>query len=303
MANSCTEDTVDAVQWSRLAPIPTARYSFGMVEYKGIFYAIGGYNASGLKSVEAYDPASNSWQTKADMPTARGFLVVAKAGSKIYAIGGITGADFNGITYVLANEAYDPEKNKWTSMAPLPLDIMAVNSVLGNQFITGAAVDDKIYVMVGSAGADAPTYIYDASTDTWSDAGAAIGKFHNEPYTAVALNNEIFVNAGNEFLKYIPSINEWRLLSPLSIQRYASGLAASGEKIYAVGGYRYINDFNVYTDVESYSPGIEKWSRLDSLSEERYSAAAIEFNGKLYVAGGASAQSVPLSFFEVLKLE
>lgn len=59
----------------------------------GRIYAIGGYGASGrVATVEEYDPAINTWRTRARMPTARNSRGVAVASNgKLYAIGGELG--------------------------------------------------------------------------------------------------------------------------------------------------------------------------------------------------------------------
>jgi len=288
--------------------MPTARYSFGLVEYNGLLYAIGGYNATGLKTVEAYDPATDTWQTKTSMPTGRGFLIVAKASGKIYAIGGITGGDFDNITYLYVNEEYDPVSDKWTSKAPLPLNVLAPNSVLGNQFITGTTIDDKIYVTGGSAGNAVPTFVYDPATDIWSKDGAPLSIFNLEPYASVSSsNNELFVSHGNEFRKYIPADDEWRVLEPLIEPRYGIGLASSAEKIYAVGGYMIgPNDYQVSNDVAMYDINKGKWSLSSPLRQSCLLPAAVVFDGRLYVGGGARRQTysnIPIADFEVLQLE
>jgi len=58
-------------------------------------YAIGGSTdlSSPLSTVEEYNPGTNTWTTRANMPTAR-YLLGAALGSnaKLYAIGGTTGS-------------------------------------------------------------------------------------------------------------------------------------------------------------------------------------------------------------------
>ena len=59
-----------------------------------------------LTTVEEYDPATDTWATKAPMPTPRWNLGVATASNgKIYAIGG-----FNG-SLLATVEEYDPATN------------------------------------------------------------------------------------------------------------------------------------------------------------------------------------------------
>lgn len=54
--------------------------------------AVGGFsNIMGQAAVEAYDPATDSWIGKADMPTPRWGLACAEVNGKIYAIGGAFG--------------------------------------------------------------------------------------------------------------------------------------------------------------------------------------------------------------------
>ncbi len=64
---------------------------------------------------EAYDPATNTWTTKAPMPTPRGALSAAAVNGIIYAIGG-----YKPNQELTVNEAYDPATNTWTTKAPMP---------------------------------------------------------------------------------------------------------------------------------------------------------------------------------------
>jgi hypothetical protein len=56
----------------------------------GKIYAIGGCTgmANVFPTVEEYDPATDTWTKKADMPTARELLSTTAVDGKIYAIGG-----------------------------------------------------------------------------------------------------------------------------------------------------------------------------------------------------------------------
>ncbi len=306
--SSCKKESADIQNksWSSLAPIPTARHDFGFVECNNLLYAIGGYNADGLNKVEVYNPANDSWTTKAPMPTARGYLVVATVSNKIYAIGGITGSDLNNISYITVTEEYDPASNTWTEKSPIPITAVAFNSVLGNEFISGSAINGKIYVTAGYTEGDMPTYIYDPVSDTW-ETGKANGKFDLEPYYSVASGNDLYVTNGNYFLQYLPSDNEWRELA-LPSNSQGACLASYNGNIYSIGGYDYANNNpSTLKDVEMYNIANSSWSKGPQLNTERHSAAGVIYNGKLYVAGGAQLQSnyanVPLSSLEVLSLQ
>ena len=294
--------------WKTLSPMPTARHHFGFVENNGLFYAIGGYDASGLNTVEVYDPVNASWQTKAPMPTARGYMAVAVVANKIYAIGGFTGSDVNNITYTNVTEVYDPATDQWTEKSAFPID-RAYNGVIGNQFITGTAINGKIYV---AAGPEEPTYIYDPVADSWfADTALGIGKFSFEPYFSTAANNDMYVTDGINFLRYASAANNWNVLQANSTSRRAASLASDGTNIYSIGGYIYVqktNSDSMTNDVGKYSISGSSWTKMFGMNVKKHSSGSLVYNGNLYVAGGAVRQvnsylDVPIADFEMLELK
>jgi hypothetical protein len=68
--------------------MPTARYGVATSVVNGVIYAVGGNNGGFLGTVEAYDPASDTWTTKASMPTVRYLLSASVVNGVIYAVGG-----------------------------------------------------------------------------------------------------------------------------------------------------------------------------------------------------------------------
>ena len=130
----------------------------------GKIYAIGGWNTRtsdpiALATVEAYNPATNSWTTKRSMPTARYFLAAAADGSKIYAIDGVD-TTTNTVT---ATEAYTPATNSWKAVATLPgngLEGLAAASLGGKVYAIGG--DDVDFV------AHHQVWAYNPSSNTWT---------------------------------------------------------------------------------------------------------------------------------------
>lgn len=82
-------------EWTRKADIPTPREYCSTSVVDGIIYAMGGaFFPGGVihtmpQSVEAYDPATDTWTIKADMPTPRIFFSTCAVGGQIYALGGL----------------------------------------------------------------------------------------------------------------------------------------------------------------------------------------------------------------------
>ena len=127
--------------WSVKAALPTARAYLGAAAVDGKIYAIGGIGGPipgwyNMSVNEEYDPETNSWTTKASMPSARHNILAAAVDGKIYAIGGWTSGPGN----VLGNnEEYDPMNDSWDTMTPMPTARTA----------GGAAVNNKLYVIGG----------------------------------------------------------------------------------------------------------------------------------------------------------
>lgn len=65
--------------WRTRASMPTPRLEAGAAVINGKVYVVGGFSGSALTTTEAYDPATDTWTTRADMPTARRSPVVARS--------------------------------------------------------------------------------------------------------------------------------------------------------------------------------------------------------------------------------
>ena len=95
--NQATVEAYDpaANAWVTKASMPTARHRFGVGVINGILYAVGGQSSQSnpptfASMLEAYDPSSDMWSTKAPMPTVRSSLGVTAINGVLYAVGGVT---------------------------------------------------------------------------------------------------------------------------------------------------------------------------------------------------------------------
>ena len=156
------------------------------------------------------------------MPTPRRQLVVAAVNNKIYAIGGVDfSSDPNNVTYSYATEEYDPGADTWTIKATMPAG-GAVNGVLGNRFIGGAAANGKIYIAAYSnPGAPSLTHAleYNPSTDTWTS--KASPPFTYSRYAVTSLNDKLYALSDLGLLaEYDPLKDYWILRLPTSTWRF-----------------------------------------------------------------------------------
>ena len=108
----------------------------------GKIYLFGGAsNVQGpvLATVEEYDPATETWTPKANMPTKRSALATSVVGGHIYAIGGTAVVQGPGLPVV---EAYNPANDTWINETDMPT---------ARVFLGSGVVGDKIYAVGGVA--------------------------------------------------------------------------------------------------------------------------------------------------------
>ncbi len=108
--------------WTQKADMPQARFALSTSVIDGKIYAIGGVVVSDMtgpavSTVEEYDPATENWTTKADMPTARAYLSTCVVNGKIYAVGGTPGS-WRGLLSTV--EEYNPVTDTWTTRPDMP---------------------------------------------------------------------------------------------------------------------------------------------------------------------------------------
>ncbi len=135
--------------WVKKRNMPTLRENFTTAVVNGKIYVIGGRvqdkrlgagAATGL--VEVYDPLTNRWEKRADMPTERGETSAVVVDGKIYVIGGYTWRMVPGLRerFVSSIEEYNPKTDRWRELPDLPM--------FKGWFAT-VAVDNEIYTIGG----------------------------------------------------------------------------------------------------------------------------------------------------------
>jgi N-acetylneuraminic acid mutarotase len=141
--------------------MPTARSAHVAAVVAGKIYAIGGlttFSAPPLSTVEAYDPAADTWERKANIPTPRGMPGVSVVTGKIFMIGSFSPSNGQALPVV---EMYDPQTDTWTRKANMP-------TARGG--LACATAQGRIYAVGGRNGSSifATVEEYDPATDTWT---------------------------------------------------------------------------------------------------------------------------------------
>ncbi len=217
--------------WSQLAPMPTSRNGFGAGAINGIIYVAGGqsnYNNVWwpYSTLEAYNPATNTWATLAPMPNYRYVVSAGVLNGQLYVIGGVNTPN--------TVEAYDPPTNSWIERSSMPT---------GRWNTATVVINNKLYVAAGvNSGFLNNLEVYDPATDSWSERSpiptAEWGSM------GVSLGGKMVVLGGTSpsvsysknVQSYDPGSDTWSNLSPLITGRNYLYGGVIGQQIYAMGG-------------------------------------------------------------------
>lgn len=268
-----------------------------------IFTLFGGTSISGpCTTVEEYDPLTDSWSTKAAMPTVRWGHAVAAVNGKVHAIGGAEPLFRGGLdpfnlfpenVYFSTMEEFDPLTDSWSTKAAMPT---------ARSHLAAATVNGKIYAIGGFIASDtflpepiATVEEYDPLTDSWST--KAPMPTARARHTATTVNGKIYVIGGSSTTydtlttveEYDPLTNSWSTKAPMPTTRDSHTATAVNGKIYAIGGSS--TGFDVLATVEEYDPLTNTWSTRTAMPTFSWGHAAAAVNGKIYAIGGNSTIS------------
>jgi hypothetical protein len=278
--------------WSRKANLGGgARYGGFGFAIGNLGYIGGGFNNSGFLKNDfyAYDPQTNTWTRKADIP-----------------VNGEGVASFSTDThgYVLYQKElwqYDPQTNKWSSKAEYP----------GNAIRNLSAIvsGDKAYVGGGvnfSGTLQTEQFSYNLATDEWISSGSS-------PY-----GNHSGLNAGDK--SYLLVYGSWnstaikifntqtRGWDDVSLSAdfynqfyYRQNAAVISGKTVGYFGTGAGSWSGTYADFFSIDPSTHETKRLSDIPYSRQRAMGFEINGKAYLGGGIqdyNASSARSDFYQ-----
>jgi N-acetylneuraminic acid mutarotase len=160
------------------ADMPTPRAGLATSVVDGKIYAIGG-EAFGLlrgkapwrlKTVEVYNPATDTWQKSQSLIHARDGLTTAVVDGEIYAMGGTGWPQIPAHPgpFLASVEVFNPKTHRWREKAEMP-------APKSNH--TASVINGKIYVIGGGFRGNGPFMylstieIYDPQTDKWTQGG------------------------------------------------------------------------------------------------------------------------------------
>jgi hypothetical protein len=175
--------------WETKTPLPTPRQGVAANVVNGKIYLAGGSvpdsnSSSGFSDSslnEVYDPSTDSWTTRAPMPTAANGYASAVVDNKIYFIGGRA----NNI-----HQIYNTETDMWSYGASSPSVIFGWSGGGAAAATTGQRAPKRIYVM---SAVSTSNQVYDPKTDSWT-LGAEM--LTERQYLGVAVVNDVLYAIG-----------------------------------------------------------------------------------------------------------
>jgi N-acetylneuraminic acid mutarotase len=288
-------DDFNNPSWQTLPNMPFSAADETVAQANGKLYIIGGYNntaSNPLNSNYQFDPATNAYAQKANMPTARWGVIAATVSNKIYAFGGqiATGAGTG------ANEMYDPATNVWATKASLPAGLSA-------QGVTGCTDGTKIYLFYNNL-----AYSYNPATNSYAQLASILpGQPMLSWGSCSYVNGKIYVIGGysNGAVSYnriyTIATNTWTCGADLPFRMYGSlrENPVVGSNIYVVQGQQADSEFS--SAVYQYNTVTNSWVQKSFGPHAADGVAGASYNGKIYTFGGRQDGTGPygLSFAAV----
>ena len=317
-------------QWTQKADMPTIRSDFSTCVVDGKIFVIGGslqlewdeYGDLSLSTVEMYDPETDTWEGKANMPTVRSNVSVSVVDGKIYAIGGSKTKKYQvprGFGHESEElptvEMYDPVTDTWTQKADMPTPRKTKTCV----------VDSKIYAIGGWLTTNEQSQletveVYDPATDTWAKAqsmnrarcSAAISVVNGEIYAMGGIGWPPNRDQSGRYLSSLylsnvevfnPKTNRWRERTEMSAPKANHSTSVIDGKIYVMGGYlREGKKYKTLSTIEIYDPTTDRWTQESDMLIGKSGHRAEVIDGQIYILGGNAVGKGLLTSVEVYDL-
>jgi N-acetylneuraminic acid mutarotase len=266
--------------WIPRAPERVERVGFVTADVpnaagQSVLYVIGGWirgKGEGLKLVEAYNVATNTWSRKRDLPIGLANINGAGViGGRIYIAGGERQA-YGWSTY--AAFVYDPATDTWTRRAGMP--------VKGAEGVVGV-IGDKLYVAQPSeTQADQSHFFrYDPATNKW----ATLPRPKHAYSMGGVLYGKLYL-VGNQTEMYDPATNHWTDKAPPPSPGpfgFWGTAAAAQARLYVFLGYQ--------SPTLIYAPLTDSWTARSTgpIDVDRKAARVfVDGRPRIQVAGEAS---------------
>jgi len=301
---SATIPAWPAFDWKKAAATPFARVESPTAVVGGRLFLFGGFTTTLAASsqLDVYDPATDSWTRRNDMPMQLTHLAPAMDGNTIWFAGGFKGKHPGPVTAEVWK--YEVTSDTWTAGPPLPEPRAGGGlAVIGHRlhFFGGFKSDrqtdagDHWSLPLDGAGgwqreADLPDPRGHVSAAVLDGKLYALGGTHGHDKT----QNDV-----NSCHRFDPATKQWTAIASLPDGRshFESSTIIHRGRILILGGRCNQSQppRNVVGDLLEYDPKADAWRVVGAMPEQLLAPAAAIISGRIVVAGGGLNNPRPLT--------
>jgi N-acetylneuraminic acid mutarotase len=291
--------------WQAAAPVPITLFEAQAAAVADKLYVFGGFHNGTVQAtpaVYAYDPVTNVWTPRANMPVAVTHAGVAVDGASVWVVGGLLG-DYRDGSNLPTRDAwrYDTVTDTWAAAQSLPAASGAGGlAIVGREmhyfggFAPDGQRDSSQHHVLDLDALDPAT--------KWRSA-ASMPTARNHFGTAV-VGGKIYAIGGqhgrdetNRNLRdvhlYDPATDRWssgpRLPKPMS--HFHNSTVVQNGRILIAGGVT--NGRFPLSDVFEYDPATSQWTAAAPMPAPRKAPLALIAAGRLYVLTGSPGDNFP----------
>ena len=205
--------------------------------------------------------AVGEWSPAPQLTHRRSYPASAEIGGQIYVAAGMVGETGKPLDFL---ERFDPTRNEWTDLMPLPISFSAA---------AGASLDGRFWVIGGDNSPEADgrqVYSYDPAADRWHSEARLPATRMN--LAAVSFRGKLYAIGGLDpaqptrtVFVYDPSSKRWSEGTPLPVALHADSASVYKDEIWVFGG----RDRSVERQrgVWIYNPNRGDWRKGPSLPQ------------------------------------
>jgi serine/threonine protein kinase/N-acetylneuraminic acid mutarotase len=281
-----TTEIFDGTSWTLGAEMPTPRQLLSAASDGKLVYAVGGTDGtSDLTTVQAYDPAANTWTTLPELSEARSDGGVAFADGRLVAVGGESGGQV-----LKSVAALDLATRTWSDLPDMDTARhgMAVAAVGKTVYAIGGATGVGDGQVTSSAEALKLAARKPQPASQWRSLPDAPTARLMMAWTV--LDGQIWIAGGmshgttlDTVQSYDPQTGAWQTQPSLPIPLHHATAATYRGEVVVMGG---AEDNLAEGSNKVFALRDGKWVELPSLQHARAAAAAAVVGDKLVVVGG-----------------
>jgi N-acetylneuraminic acid mutarotase len=278
---------------------PTKRHENAYAAVNDQLYLLGG---RGKRPVEAFDPDTGQWETRATPPLSMHHFQAVPLNGKIYVVGAFNGG-YPGEDPISHVYIYHPKSDKWTRGAKIPEHRRRGSA-------GAVAHNGKIYVVGGIQDGHRKGQVrwfdvFDPQTGEWQTLPNA--PRCRDHFQAVIIDNKLYAAGGRRtaqatgqtFNLTIPEVDvydfetkQWKPLPPrsdLPTERAGTTSVAVGQHLIVIGGESAAQP-QAHAEVEAMHTDTGHWRSLAELNQGRHGMQAVVHANRIYVAAGSKVR-------------